>query len=319
MITPMETDQAVRNLLISRYGYEVQHVDVSPTAELVRSVKLTCTSTHGNCDAVARELRDIAIALVGPAVGVTVVGSGIAIADQESVVHLELLPRGLLDLKSWALPLDIVEEIYWANFYAHHGYSEGSTFCRAISRRFDIPELVIDLGCGDGRDSFAFANSGRRVIGLDRSSIAVEHANTKAQKQQLAARMAFARCNFADRSEFADSLVTALADTGVPALFYARFLFHSVPADTQETMLAVIAQHARAGDLVAAEFRTAADANLPKVHEAHYRRYQDGAAFAEVLENRYGFKVAWTEEGSGLSPYQDEDPVLFRVVAEKNG
>lgn len=296
-------------MLERHFGCAVERRDV-PTPESGAASTLVCRSDHQQADDVARQLRDISIAVIGLPATVRVIGSALLIADS---IRLELLSRdGSRHVEE--LPLDIVEEIYWANFYASHGYEEGSAFCQAIRGRFDLPEFVVDLGCGDGRDSFALAGAGHHVIGLDRSSIAVDHANTVSSQKHLTANARFIRCDFADRRELARILEDGLSNTDGPALFYARFLFHSVPSATQDVILTTISELARPGDLLAAEFRTQDDAELPKVHDAHYRRYQDGATFVSDLQERYGFDPLWTEEGIGLSPYGDEDPVLFRVV-----
>ena len=81
--------------------------------------------------------------------------------------------------------------------------------------------------------------------------------------------------------------------------------------------MSVVSEVARPGDRFAAEFRTAADMSLPKVHTKHYRRFQDGPAFGIALREAYGFDVEFEIESAGLSPYKDEDPVLYRVVAVK--
>jgi hypothetical protein len=69
--------------------------------------------------------------------------------------------------------------------------------------------------------------------------------------------------------------------------------------------------------MLAAEFRTDKDEELTKVHADHYRRYQNGPMFGDALRARYGFTIVDAVEGRGLSPYRDEDPELYRVIARK--
>ena len=72
--------------------------------------------------------------------------------------------------RDWRGVLSVVDvqEVYWADFYAHHEIEGGSSFFEAVKDRPDLPSTVIDLGCGDGRDSLAFGTAGRTVIGMDR-------------------------------------------------------------------------------------------------------------------------------------------------------
>ena len=54
------------------------------------------------------------------------------------------------------------------------------------------------------------------------------------------------------------------------------------------------------------------------MHAKHYRRYQSAGALADDLRAR-GWQVTHLEEGTGLSPYGEEDPVLCRVIARRPG
>jgi len=212
------------------------------------------------------------------------------------------------------------EEVYWANFYAHHQRAGGSTFFEFVAARADLPSAVIDIGCGDGRDSFAFARHGRTVLGIDRSSAAVRHANTQAVQSGLASRLEFESVDVSDVAAVTSAVdrIRARADGG-PVTFYLRFFLHSVPEETQEALLATLSRLARPGDAFAAEFRTTQDESVPKTYGGHFRRYQDGAQFGRDLRDRFGFAPVFETEGTGLAPYGDEDPVVYRVVAIAGG
>jgi hypothetical protein len=211
---------------------------------------------------------------------------------------------------------DWVEEVYWANFYAHTEYNSGSSFCELVDARPGTPSTVIDIGCGDGRDSCWFGKSGRRVMGLDRSHIGVRHAAKKAESLGLGDRVEFRACDVGHAADLRAALTDAISyAAGAPVLFYLRFFLHAVPEDVQETLLSVITECARPGDIFAAEFRSEADQELAKTHTKHYRRFQGGPAFGVALHDRYGFAVLDEVEGTGLAVYGDEDPVIYRVIA----
>jgi hypothetical protein len=209
------------------------------------------------------------------------------------------------------------QEVYWANFYARTEYTEGSTFFEYVNGREDTPATIIDIGCGDGRDACAFGAAGRRVVGLDQSPMGIEHATKKASGLGLADQVEFRICDVADNAALSaviDEFVTDAHDA--PVLFYLRFFLHSIPTKVQEKLMATIGERARPGDYLAAEFRTDKDEDAHKVHGKHYRRFQNGPAFGADLVKR-SFSLLHEEEGTGLSPYQDEDPVLYRVVARR--
>jgi Methyltransferase domain len=219
------------------------------------------------------------------------------------------------------IPTDhLIEEVYWADFYARTSYDTGSSFFDLVSSRTDLPDMVVDIGCGDGRDSYAFARAGRQVVGLDRSHVAIAHATKKAQEMGLRSPVAFTACDVSDAKTLRATLTAARGeDPGRPVLFYARFFLHSIPEDTQRVMMTVIQQCSRHGDCFAAEFRTDKDEATAKVHGEHYRRFQNGPAFGRQLSREYGFITKLVEqEGNGFSPYKGEDPHLYRIIARRD-
>jgi hypothetical protein len=104
--------------------------------------------------------------------------------------------------------------------------------------------------------------------------------------------------------------------SGGPVLIYLRFLLHAIPAPTRTALMEALRDAAEDGDVFAAEFRTEADRGRPKVYGRHpARQYLDAAAFVDSLRTEYCFEVRYAEEAAGLAPLDDEDPVLYRVVA----
>lgn len=228
-------------------------------------------------------------------------------------------PRDRTDrAKEGRLPQELHDQIYWANFYAHTHFDSGSTFFDFVAARDDAPATVIDIGCGDGRDAFAFGASGRSVTGLDRSHVAVAYANRHAEELGFADRVRFRAVDVSETEPLAQTLREALdTSPAEPVLFYLRFFLHSIPEDVQEGLLGVIDELARPGDMFAAEFRTEQDEQRSHVHRKHYRRFQNGPAFGVALNERFGFELLHEQEGTGLSPYRDEDPVLYRVIGRR--
>lgn len=210
------------------------------------------------------------------------------------------------------------ESLYWANFYAHTQFNSGSSFFELVNAHRGLPNTVLDIGSGDGRDTFAFATAGRHATGIDRSHIGIEHATKKAGRAGLGGILRFDTCDVSDIDSFQRVIAQARErSNGKPLLFYMRFFLHSIPIEAQDGLMKTISEAARRGDYFATEFRTDKDEKRNKTFGSHYRRYQNGPAFGRALNDKYGFIILKQEQGTGLSVYKNEDPHLYRVIGRK--
>lgn len=206
-----------------------------------------------------------------------------------------------------------ITDVYWTDYYAHHGHADASSFAQFVHDRLGSESVtVVDIGCGDGRDSIYFATRGRNVLGLDRAGVAIEHAREKASQASLD-RARFEVCDLSDRDRLAEVLSE---EDDRPRVFYSRFVLHAIDARTQEALQNAIDTQARSGDLFVAEFRTDKDEQLVKAHPKHFRRYQSAAVFLADLRER-GWAIDYDVESAGLAPWGDEDPVLCRAIARR--
>ena len=123
------------------------------------------------------------------------------------------------------------DEIYWADFYHRSEAAEPSPFCLDLIARTDFPELVFDLGCGDGRDSVGFAAAGRRVVGVDRSAAAVRRARELAGDRAVT----FVQCDLLDTAALAAECERARAGDEL-ALTLTRLTTFPFPSTALSTI-----------------------------------------------------------------------------------
>ncbi|MGQ0465187.1 MAG: methyltransferase domain-containing protein [Sporichthyaceae bacterium] len=217
-----------------------------------------------------------------------------------------------------ALSADDCERIWWESHWAHEPDREQSLFAGWLLRRDDVPHTVVDLGCGGGRDAFAFAESGRAVVAVDRSPRALARVRAGADERGLA--IDTRACDLAD----ADRVGELVRAAPGPVLCYVRFVLHALAEPVADALLAAIACELEPGDVLALEFRAALAQDETKPEVRHFRRYVDGGALATALSEVHGLELVHHEEGRSLAPYAtllplhvEEDPRIVRILARR--
>ncbi|GAB3757302.1 hypothetical protein GCM10028864_41050 [Microlunatus parietis] len=205
---------------------------------------------------------------------------------------------------------DQQDRLYWTDFYARPELLPPSSFAPWVLDHPELPDRVVDLGCGDGRDSPVLAGDGRTVIGIDRIPAAVALARSRTEEAS------FVEADLNDGDALADLLGRARGASGAPLLHYARGLAGTLPEPAWLTLLDRLAATGRPGDLLALELRIDADRNRPKANFRSFRRFPPPAEVITQLTDR-GWTILDREDGTGLSPYRTEDPALLRLLATR--
>ena len=168
---------------------------------------------------------------------------------------------------------------------------------------------LIELGCGNGRDSVYFAQQKINVTAIDQIEEEMDYLNKKHSLYNL---------NFK-----ADDF-TNLDDDKKYDYIYSRFTLHSVNEKAEKRVFDWITKQLNDEGLFFLEVRSINDPMFEKGEKisesenvtTHYRRYLDFNETIEKLENR-GLKIIYKLESQGLAKYKDDDPTLIRIVAQK--
>ncbi|TXN42477.1 class I SAM-dependent methyltransferase, partial [Methylobacterium sp. WL119] len=168
---------------------------------------------------------------------------------------------------------------------------------------------LIDIGCGNGRDSFFFSSQGWNVLGIDSSNSAI--SSCIQQK-----RISGANCNFIEMDVALDGIKSILSlgnYTPSKTLLYSRFFLHAINRHDEDILLKGISKFVGLGARFCFEARSIEDKNLFKVEQEHYRRF----IVPEELEKCCKALNMFPEliySSRGLAPYGDEDPYLVRGI-----
>lgn len=208
---------------------------------------------------------------------------------------------------------------YWNEFYSQWALDVPSQFCVQMAVELEPNAVLVEFGCGNGRDTCYLAKQGFPLVAMDFCEQAVANGNAKLEKLNIK----HADVAIGDVTRDADvqnALLRArekLDDGSTGVTVYSRFLLHSLTADQEAQFLTALAAHMRSGEKVYFEFRCSEDATTDKVYGHHFRRYVDSQRFSEQMQTEYGFDIDYQITGQGLAKYKAEDPFITRIIAVK--
>ena len=193
---------------------------------------------------------------------------------------------------------------YWQDFYRENNLipTEPSPFAHYVLQDIRkrnikiVGQSLLDVGCGNGRDSTFFAENGFSVTALDRN-VKIEHSNIKFH-QGSAENFNFEKFD----------------------VIYCRFVFHAMTEsdfdkflkrikDTSHTAIVYGETRGTEGindqDKAATNFRSS-------IGEEHFRMLYS----RDYLEHKISklFKIIDFQSGAGFARYKDDNPVCHRIV-----
>ena len=102
---------------------------------------------------------------------------------------------------------------YWNKFYKKKNISSMSTFAKFTYKKIDNKEgKILDIGCGNGRDSFFFSQNGFKVTAIDISQKAIQKNSKKKNKNISFKKFDISQNNIIGKFE----------------IIYCRFFLHTV-------------------------------------------------------------------------------------------
>ncbi|RNB90103.1 class I SAM-dependent methyltransferase [Brevibacillus nitrificans] len=210
---------------------------------------------------------------------------------------------------------------YWNEYYKKEKIQEESTFCTYIKKQINNSSIILDVGCGSGRDTFAFASDGYEAVGIDRSEEAIKFNNEKKYhgihaKLKIDFQVVDLNDSFS-LNRILEELCQKSLREKKNMVVYLRFLLHSINETTEKVLLKSISKHLPKGSYLAAEFRTIEDQGLDKLYDDHYRRFIVAEDLVRDLEDQHQFATIAFTKGTGLSKYKGEDPFLARILMQK--
>lgn len=199
---------------------------------------------------------------------------------------------------------------YWENYYLKNKNPiEESSFASFCLGFIDKNKKLIDLGCGNGRDSIFFAKNNIITTGVDYAEKEINFLNTNYSNEKLS---------------FIVNDFTKLDNNIKYDYVYSRFTLHSINENGENELLRWIKNNLNKNGFFFLEVRSINDPMFLKGEKissnenitTHYRRYIDFKIILEKIKD-IGLKIIYKLESNNLSKNNDDNPVLIRIIAQK--
>ncbi len=206
---------------------------------------------------------------------------------------------------------------HWDAFYASNlplELLEPSPFAKLVVARIPLNTHIIDVGCGNGRDSIFFKNNGYAVIALDGSSSAIQtlcQNDSRFTNNQNAFILNFE--DVQENKESTHSLLLKLS-TGNSAI-YARFFLHAISEVAQKSFFDWVAKILRPGEFIFLEYRSP-HANDYYSMGSHFRRPIEARTVSDSL-TALGFEILESDSSKTFAPFRSDNTMISRTIARK--
>jgi len=199
---------------------------------------------------------------------------------------------------------------YWNKFYKKNSITKESTFAKFTYKKIvNKAGKILDIGCGNGRDSNYFNKKGFQVTGIDISQKAIQKNSKNKIKNLSFKKFDIGRDKIKDKFD----------------IIYCRFFVHTVDNLLENKLITLIKNSKYKGTLVFFEFRNyndkifgnfkAKDHNkVIEFEKGHFRRIIDPKIFKKKFISKTKSKIIYQKNGINLSIVKKDNPNLSRMV-----
>ena len=199
---------------------------------------------------------------------------------------------------------------YWNKFYKKKSIIKESTFAKFTHKKIiNKNARILDIGCGNGRDSYFFNKKGFEVTGIDISQKAIEKKSKNKIKNLSFKKFDIGKDKIKDKFD----------------VIYCRFFVHTVDELLESKLIKLIKDSKNKGTIVFFEFRNfkdkifgtfkAKDHNkVIEFEKGHFRRIIDPKIFKEKFLSKTKSKLIYQKNGINLSIVKKDNPNLSRMI-----
>lgn len=202
---------------------------------------------------------------------------------------------------------------YWNEYYKKkHNIEHPSLFARYVGDLLKKNANLLELGCGNGRDSLYFGELGLNVTAIDASDKAIEELTDNNNKDNI--------CFVCDDFVRATAIFVGQYD-----YVYSRFSLHAINEEQEDEVIHNVYNVLKKGGKFFVEARSVKDEIFGKgekiskntyFYEGHARRFLVREELEKKLESE-GFIIEYSEEAVDFAPFCGSNPPIIRIVCRK--
>ena len=198
---------------------------------------------------------------------------------------------------------------YWDTYYKSNKKIKESSFARFVIKKIDKNSKIIDIGCGNGRDSFFFSKNDLKVTAIDISKSAIKNNSLKSNKNLKFLKFDIEKNTMSKKFD----------------VIYCRFFIHAISEKNEDKLIAFIKKIKKRNTLAFFEFRNHKDKIFQKkkirkhndvieFEKGHFRRIIDPKKFIKKVSNKIKLKVIYKKSAKNLSIVKNDNPNLSRII-----
>ncbi len=204
--------------------------------------------------------------------------------------------------------------IYWDQFYDPTP-TENKTVVPSQFAAFSLLHmlenkinLVLEFGCGSGRDTRFFLNHGQKVIATDQSPNALVVTKNFCDEFDHF---------FVSRVDVTEPFLEELKLESETKALYARFLLHSLQDSELKAFIKNAASIMNKNDFFYVEYRTSEDKNLSKFYDNHFRNFLSERSVRNIARQN-GLIETYCVKGLGFAKWKNDDAFVCRQIFTKS-
>ena len=203
---------------------------------------------------------------------------------------------------------------YWNNYYGNVKIFKESSFAKFAIKfigKNRKDKKIIDIGCGNGRDSFYFHKKKLSVLGVDISKKIIRNNSVYSSKKIRFKNFDIEKNTTTEKFDY----------------IYSRFFLHAISEKAENKLFKLINKIKNKKTLVFFEFRNKKDLifknikqkknnKLVEFEKGHFRRIIDDQIFLKKVKVKLNCKIKYNKSSKNLSIVKNDNPNLTRVILE---